>query len=169
MRGDHRDAQVQSAMEPLKQKGGSESGAQSPGSPGARFIKWLAGIPGNRPRAKRHPLPGLVAYYFTGAAPEAIPVGDISATGLLLMTSNRPFVESVIRITLQRTDGSGAHLNDSITVNALVVRWASDGIGLTFIPSPPGTTSDGGAEQGTPADQKTLQSFLKRLEIPGLG
>ena len=155
-------------MEPLKQTGASEPAAQSQASPGTRFLKWLAGIPGKRSRAQRHALPGLVAYYFTGAAPHAIPVGDISATGVLLMTGNRPFVESVIRITLQRTDESGAHLNDSVTVNAMVVRWSSEGIGLTFIPSPPGTTSDGGAEPGVPADEKTLRRFLKRLDLPGL-
>ena len=43
----------------------------------------------NMRRAKRFPTPGLVAYDWTGGAPYSYNVGDMSATGLFLLTRGR--------------------------------------------------------------------------------
>ena len=63
-----------------------------------RFVRWLdadslppaldSEVPGDRRRSKRHPLPGLVAYYWTGGTPQAHQIGDISSTGFYLLTKS---------------------------------------------------------------------------------
>jgi len=133
-------------------------------SVGARLLGWLAAGVRGRGRAVRMPLPGLVAYYFTGGTPIAYQIGDISATGFFMITEERPFIGSVIRVTLQRTDENGANLDDSIMVNATVMRWDSDGVGLKFMLSPAGTSGGRGAGMPSPADQKRLSGFMKRLD-----
>src|ERR1700752_5326044 len=53
-----------------------------------RFLRWL--FPDvNQRRAKQYPTPGVVAYYWTGGAPSSYQVGDMSATGLFLLTKER--------------------------------------------------------------------------------
>ena len=53
-----------------------------------RVLRWL--FPEiNQRRAVRFPTPGLVAYYWTGGASRSYHVGDMSATGLFLLTKER--------------------------------------------------------------------------------
>ncbi len=95
------------------------------------FTRLVLGEPADPRKATRESLPGLIAYFFTGGTPVAHPVRDISATGMYIVTSERWYPGTVIRITL--TDQHNPIAERSITVNAKAARWGSDGVGLEFL------------------------------------
>ncbi len=51
----------------------------------------------------RKPAPGLVAHFWTGGPPKSQPVRDISATGMYVVTEERWYLGTQIRITLTKT------------------------------------------------------------------
>ena len=133
----------------------------------AGFLKtWLQNwLSSDRRVSPRQPLPSLVAYYFTGGAPRAYQVSDISSRGFYVLTEERWFPGALVRMTLQRTDSSGKNLDDSIAVQSLIVRWVSDGMGLEFVVSK-ANLSESPKENGV--DKKTLERFLSKLKKPAL-
>ncbi len=50
----------------------------------------------------RKPAPGLIAHFWTGGPPKSQPVRDISATGLYVVTEERWYLGTQIRITLTK-------------------------------------------------------------------
>jgi hypothetical protein len=112
-------------------------------------------------------LPGLVAYHWTGGAPKAYHIGDISDTGFYLLTEERPFLETILLMTLQRTGSDGENPGDSIAVHTKVVRWGADGVRLAFVTSRPTDSMSGDSRPENGGDQKTLEEFVKRLNLPG--
>ena len=120
---------------------------------------WLSS---DRRRAPRQALPGVVAYYWTGSAPRAYQIADISASGFYLLTEERWFPGTMVLMTLQRTDSSGKNTDDYIAVQSRVVRWGSDGLGLAFVLSKELNNGHPLRERG--ADRKTLERFLSRLK-----
>jgi hypothetical protein len=74
----------------------------------------------------------LIAYFFTGATPTPHEVLDISTSGLYIITSERWYLGTLIRLTL--TDRHNPKTERSLTVNARVVRWGNDGVGFEFLP-----------------------------------
>jgi hypothetical protein len=84
-------------------------------------------------RALRLPLPGLVAYFFTGGSPRPHEVKDISVTGFYMHTNERWLPGTIIRITLQIMGSTGENPRDTITVHSRVVRWGMDGEGFEFV------------------------------------
>ncbi len=100
-------------------------------SPGNWFKRLLRKAPVDPRKAARESLPGLIAYYFTGGTPRGHPVRDISAKGMFIVTDDRWYAGTVLRVTL--TDQHDPRVERSITVNAKVVRSASDGVGLEFV------------------------------------
>jgi len=128
------------------------------------FTTWLKNwLSSDRRRSHRQPLPGLVAYYWTGSAPRAYQIADISSTGFYLLTEERWYPGTIVLMTLQRTDSDGQNMDDSIAVQSLVVRWGSDGLGLAFVLA---RSMDGDADRLRQhgADKKTLERFLARLK-----
>jgi hypothetical protein len=123
------------------------------------FQNWLSS---DRRRSPRQPLPGLVAYYWTGSTPRAYQIADISSTGLYILTEERWFPGTLVSMTLQRTDSNGKNLDDYITIQTRVVRWGSDGLGLAFI------VSNNSESLRDGADKKTLERFLGRLKESGV-
>ncbi len=101
------------------------------GKPKNWWQRLLSDEPPDPRKATREPLPGLVAYFFTGGVPAAHGVRDMSSTGLYVLTEERWYIGTVIRITL--TDQHEPTVERSITLNAKVVRWGNDGAGLQFI------------------------------------
>lgn len=134
-----------------------------PNSLKAWLQNWLSS---DRRRAHRHPLPGLVAYYWTGSAPKAYQIADVSSSGFYVLTEERWFPGTMVLMTLQRTDGAGRNLDDSIAVQSRVVRWGNDGLGLAFVPSRAVDPKSGEALRENGADKKTLDRFLERLKEP---
>jgi hypothetical protein len=95
------------------------------------FMRLLLGEPPDPRNAARNELQGLIAFFFTGGAPKGQPVRDISRSGLYVVTSERWYQGTVVRMTL--TDRHNPTAERSITVNTKVVRIGSDGVGLEFI------------------------------------
>ncbi len=99
--------------------------------------KWNA--PSSAPdrrNARRKRWPRLVAYDSTGGTLEVHGVKDMSATGLYLITEERWPLGAQVTMTLQRTDGADENpKNNAIIVQLRVIRWGSDGVGLSFLQS----------------------------------
>jgi hypothetical protein len=82
-------------------------------------------------KAGRESFSGLSACFWTGGVPVQHAIQDISATGLYVVTDERWYPGTVIRMTL--TDCKEPTAERSITVNATAVRWGNDGVGLRFV------------------------------------
>jgi len=95
------------------------------------FTNLLLGNPADPRKALREPLPGLIAYFFTGGAPAAHEVRDISVTGMYIITDEGWYPGTVVRVTL--TDRDHPTNDRTFTVNAKAVRRGKDGVGLEFI------------------------------------
>ena len=153
---------VQNAIQQLRQRNAETMGLKKD-SWKTRLRRWLLGDYPDRRTNKRLPLPDLFAFYWIGAVPHACYIGNISETGLFLLTQRRPLLGTQILVTLQRTDTGGAFLGDAITVQTKVVRWAADGIGVSFVFVPASVAEAGERRPQTWADQKALEGFLWRM------
>ena len=156
-------AELQSAQQRLAQKDGAEADALQKASWFIRFLRWLST---DRRGSKRHPLPGLVAYYWTGGAPQAFHISDISTNGLYLLTDERWFPGTMILMTLQRTNTDGDDPDDFISVLTKVIRWGTDGVGLSFVPSNTVDLNSGEALPETGVGRKALHRFIQRVQEP---
>jgi uncharacterized membrane protein (UPF0127 family) len=158
-----RAAELQMAHQRLVEKETSDVDAFQNVSWFIKFLRWLST---DRRGSKRHPLPGLVAYYWTGGAPQAFHIADISTNGLYLLTDERWFPGTMILMTLQRTNTDGDDPDDFISVLTKVIRWGSDGVGLSFVPS---NTVDLNSGQPLPeagVGKKALHRFIQRTQAP---
>ena len=160
--GDHL-RQMEHAAQLLKEKEEAESEASKKDSFMTRFLRWLAT---DRRKARRFPLPGLVAYYWTGGKPKRCSIGDISATGLYLFTNERWLPGSMIPMTLQRVGNAGQAPEDWVAVLTQVVRSDTDGRGLAFVFSRFVNVYSGEIPSESVADKKVLERFLKQLKLP---
>ena len=108
-----------------------------------------------------------MAYYWTGGAPQAFHIADISNVGLYLLTDERWFPGTMILMTLQRTNTDGDDPDDFISVLTKVIRWGSDGVGLTFVPSNTVDLNSGEPLPDTGVGKKALQRFIQRVQQSG--
>jgi hypothetical protein len=122
--------------------------------------RWWSPDPRKAPRV---PSPGLAAYYWTGAAPEARSIRDISSTGLYLVTEERWYPGTLILMTLQKTEAGEERTERSIAVHSRAVRWGDDGVGLQFVlkNAPPPDRSKGPLVDAL--SKKELDKFLHQL------
>jgi len=97
--------------------------------------RWMAQASApDRRTARRKRWPRLVAHDSTGGVLEVHGVKDMSASGLYLMTEERWPLGAPVTMTLQRTDGlDDDPRNNTVTVQLRVVRWGTDGVGLSFV------------------------------------
>ena len=129
-----------------------------------RFLRWL--FPDiNRRRARRFSAPGLVAYYWTGGATHCYDVANISATGLYLRTKERWAPETLIQMTLQKNQEGDVSKAGSISVLSEVVRWGEDGTGFNFVLRDRNLRYEREVLPGDVVDRKTVEKFLKQLEL----
>ncbi|MGC2613059.1 MAG: PilZ domain-containing protein [Terracidiphilus sp.] len=156
-------AELQIAQQRLAEKDGVEAETVQNASWFIRFLRWLST---DRRGSKRHPLPGLVAYYWTGGAPQAFHIADISTNGLYLLTDERWFPGTMILMTLQRTNTDGDDPDDFISVLTKVIRWGTDGVGLSFVPSNTVDLNSGEALPETGVGKKALHRFIQRVQQP---
>lgn len=130
-----------------------------------RLLRWL--FPEvNQRRALRYPTPGLVAYYWTGGAPHSYHVGDMSATGLFLLTKERWAPGTLIQMTLQQQDGKQHGPQNSICVLSEVVRWSENGAGFNFILTDYDNVLNYGIQPGEAIDRRSVERFLLRIGAP---
>jgi hypothetical protein len=135
-------------------------GAKSNWAPKNWLERWWSPDPRKAPR---EPAPGLAAYYWTGAAPEAHSIRDISSTGLYVVTEERWYPGTLVLMTLQQIDGVQESTECSIAVHSRAVRWGNDGVGLQFVLPNAQDLRRGQVPAVGGADKKQLEQFLKRL------
>jgi hypothetical protein len=92
--------------------------------------RFLAGEPPDPRTDVRESIPGLVAYFFTGGAPIAHKVRNISTDGMYVLTEQRWYPDTALRVTL--SDERDPSREISITLFARVARPGSDGVGMQF-------------------------------------
>jgi len=97
-----------------------------------RLVQRLRGDPEKRHKV-RVPVPGLIAYSWTGGVPEPQTVRNISSSGLFLVTQFRFYLGTHVRLTIVNTIRYQAHSSPFITAYATAVRSDEDGVGLRFI------------------------------------
>jgi hypothetical protein len=150
---------------PPKEIGPSQSKTENVSQP-MGWLERLLSAGSRKPelrKAPREPLPGLAAYYWTGAAPKAHSVRDISSTGLFVVTEERWYPGTLVLMTLQETDGREDSAERSISVHSRAVRWGNDGVGLQFIPKDAPEARKGLNTLAHGVDKKELEQFLERL------
>jgi len=127
----------------------------------AKLGRWLMPEPRDPRKVERKPVEGLVAHFFTGGAPQAHWVRDVSATGLYVVTSERWYPGTIIRMTLSKPETGQAPADRSITVQTRAVRWGNDGVGLEFLVDSPQTARLGNQVPLGGVSGKQLEKFLK--------
>ncbi len=131
---------------------------------GSAYKNWLFCLlaPHRRDKRKspREFLPWIAAYYFNGGTPAPTSVRNISMNGMFVVTSERWYLGTIIRVTL--SDWRMPSPRRSITINAMAVRWGDDGVGLRFVFQKP--------RRDAPADDplvdvtpQELKEFLHRF------
>lgn len=127
-----------------------------------RFLRWLFPPPAasDRRRGERMRAPGLVAYYWTGGAPQTFKLGDVSKSGLYLLTEERWLPGTRIMMTLQTKDGS----EDIHRVESEVIRWGVDGIGCAFVESGFVDLNNGEIVEDQEFDRDAFEQFLNRAQ-----
>ncbi len=100
--------------------------------------RWLTQGNSQPPRAPRVAQPEVVVHYWDGAAPEGRALRDISETGAYILTSERWYEGTIIRIILQgrtaATSGDAPAIPPaSICVPGQVVRQGDDGVAMEFV------------------------------------
>jgi len=121
--------------------------------------KLISAAPTDPRRATRESIPWLVAYFFTGGKPMAYTIRDVSATGMYVITEERWYPGTVLRVTL--TDRRQPTRERSFTINAKVVRPANDGVGLQFVLNDGSSGPVDNQVQGV--DREQIEYFLQRM------
>jgi hypothetical protein len=138
-----------------------EPGMKEAKPPKSWLERWWSPDPRKAPRMDS---PGLAAYYWTGAAPQARNIKDISNTGLYVVTEERWYPGTLVLMTLQRTDLGEESLERSISVHSRAVRWGNDGVGLQFILKNSPAMGPGKSPLVDAVDKKELDKFLDKLK-----
>ena len=123
--------------------------------------RFLSPEPADARKSARLPVAGLVAHFFTGGAPVAHEIRDVSATGLYVVTTERWYPGTIIRMTLSKPDVGQSPAERSITIQAEAMRWGNDGVGLRFVLAAPGKPGQGTPNEFGAINSKQLGQFLK--------
>lgn len=156
-----RNSELLIARQRLEEKENAELEIEKNRTVFTRFLRWIST---DRRSSKRQPLPGLVAYYWTGGYPQAYHIGDISNSGMYLLTDERWYPGTMILMTLQRTNTDGDDPEDFISIQTKVTRWGNDGVGLSFVPSNAVDLNSGEILPETGVGKKTLLRFVERVQ-----
>jgi len=126
--------------------------------------RLLLGDPPEPRSSPRVTIAGLIAYFFTGGTPVPHEVRDISTTGLYIVTGERWYLGTVIRLTL--TDRHNPTTDRSITVNARVARCGLDGVGFEFLLDGDKRLAHAGPDHWTGGvNIDRLKSFIETLQV----
>lgn len=95
--------------------------------------RWFSLDPADKRKSPRKPAPGLFAFFWTGGPPLAHSIRDISATGLYVVSEERWYPGTLVRMTLATAESGEQSETNSVTVLARAVRDGNDGVGLEFV------------------------------------
>ena len=126
---------------------------------------WFAQLRSkDRRRAKRHTALPLAAYYWGGGSSEPHQVRDIGIDGMYLVTEDRWYPNTLIKMTLTRSDKDQGEPDRSIAVTARVLRAGTDGVAFVFVLPSSMQAIDPESAFHKEADRKTVEKFLLRLQ-----
>jgi hypothetical protein len=125
--------------------------------------RWLSPNPPDPRRSPREPIPGLTAFFWTGGTPEPHAIRNVSSTGLYVVTEERWYPGTQIRLTLTKKDEGERGGERSLFVQAKAVRWGNDGVGLEFVLPDNRHLRRGEAPQKDGADRQDFEEFLEEL------
>jgi hypothetical protein len=117
-----------------------------------------------RRRADRKTSLPLCAYYWDGSVPAPRQVRDISPEGMYLLTEQRWYPNTLVSMTLVRSDKKEGDPQRSIMITTRVVRSDTDGVGLAFVLPTSKRVGDLENSFMMGADRKALIGFLKSLQ-----
>jgi hypothetical protein len=124
--------------------------------------RWLNPEPDKPRKAPRVALAGLSAYFWTGGAPQAYAIWNISSTGLYVVTEERWYPGTLVQMTLKKSAGeASAEITISLLVRAN--RWGNDGVGLSFVVRDPRNPRAADSIQEGAIDREVLNEFLARI------
>ena len=121
----------------------------------------------DRRRAKRHASFLLVAHYWDGASPAPRQVRDVGFGGMYLETEDQWYPNTLIKMTLTRSDKAEGEPDRSVAVTARVVRAGTDGVAFAFVLPSSMQAVDPESDLSMEADRETLKRFLSRLPKAG--
>ena len=158
-----KEAALSSTPEPIESIQVNESARISPPQRG-RLARWLFPTPSSdRRNAPRTSVDNLTASFWTGGVPTVDTVRDISSSGLFVITSERWYPGTVIRMTLTKTNAVEGDFETKICVCAEAIRWGNDGVGLRFAVNSHQKKDRGQRQPLEGADRGQLDQFLKSL------
>jgi Flp pilus assembly protein TadG len=125
------------------------------------WLEWLSSR--ERRKVQRQTPPHLVAFYWDGGAPSAHDIRDVSSTGLYLLTEERWYPGTLVRLSLLKVGVPDTDPDRSITVNTKVVRLGQDGVGLEMVMPEKEATGEANRFTINGADRKSFNRFLQQL------
>jgi hypothetical protein len=132
---------------------------------GKSLLEWI--WPSERRQGKRQQVTALVAYYWDGAEPRPHRVTDISSRGMYLLTEHRWYRNTLLQMTLVRSDRPENEAGRSIRLTARVVRSGRDGVGFAFVFPASSRPSEGIYDSD--ATRRSLRKFLAGMERESVG
>jgi hypothetical protein len=124
---------------------------------------WRGLLGKERRKAERRAVPGLVAYYWDGGPPAPHPVREISLTGMYLLTAERWYLGTVVRMRLQQTETPGEDPDRSIAVHARAVRLGEDGVAMAFLPQWDNPYQNGNSHRNPGSDSESMKRFFRQV------
>jgi len=125
----------------------------------------------DRRREERRGLPGIVAYYWDGSSSRAHDLLDISMGGSYMLTEDRWYPDTILKVTLRCTSGrsddpSAVKAEDAQTICVLarVARSGTDGVGLQFVFPGEGELALDSRYPECASNRRELKCFLERVE-----
>ena len=129
------------------------------------WLKFLS-TPENR-TAPRKLASTVFAYYWDGdsATPTPHAIRDISSAGMYLLTEQRWYRGTMMKMTLLIADRMDEDMDNSVSVLSRVIRSGQDGVGFKFVFLEAATDPQGSATSKTieMANKKALKRFLERV------
>ncbi len=155
-------ARLMAALHRMSANPEPQLGARRKGSEANTPSSWLnpEALHRDRRRAVRRAVPGMVAFYFTGGAPQPYTIADISATGFFLLTRDQWMPETMIQMTLQKPVSEGKQRKEALTVLTRIVRRGEDGIGAEFVMPESLDSNNHEIKPGRATDRMALARFL---------
>lgn len=117
----------------------------------------------DRRKAHRESVDNLVASFWTGGAPTVDAIRDVSTTGLYVVTAERWYLGTVVRMTLTKADPMRSGAQISICVRGEAIRWGNDGVGLRFVFESTRRKNRGQQQSLEGADREQLYQFLEGI------
>jgi hypothetical protein len=102
-----------------------------------RIKSWLERLVDRR-ECPRMLIP-LIAHYWNGDAPEGHPVKSVSATGAYILTGEKWYRGTIVKMTFQydpyylKIAKVAGDPNAALVMRAKVVRFGPDGVGVRFV------------------------------------